>query len=176
MFVRDVDGDGLPDMITSLQAHGWGLAWFRHKLAADGTRSFEQHMIVGATPGENPYGVAFSQPHAVAVADIDGDGVDDIVSGKRYWAHGPKGDPEPNAPAVLYWFRCTRSPDGQAEFVPHLIDNNSGVGTDVCVRDVTGDGLPDVVVGNKKGAFVSVQSRRQGSRERSRSCATMSSP
>ena len=165
MFVRDVDGDGLPDMITSLQAHGWGLAWFRQKLAADGTRSFEQHMIVGATPGENPYGVAFSQPHAVAVADIDGDGVDDIVSGKRYWAHGPKGDPEPNAPAVLYWFRCTRSPDGQAEFVPHLIDDNSGVGTDVCVRDVTGDGLPDVVVGNKKGAFVSVQSRRQGNRE-----------
>jgi len=31
----------------------------------------------------------FSQPHALVVADIDGDGVKDIVTGKTFYAHPP---------------------------------------------------------------------------------------
>ena len=38
MFAYDVNGDGRPDVITSLEAHGYGLAWFEQK--ADG--SFEK--------------------------------------------------------------------------------------------------------------------------------------
>ena len=37
MAVYDVNGDGLNDVVTSLQAHGWGLSWFEQKKAADGT-------------------------------------------------------------------------------------------------------------------------------------------
>ena len=162
MFVRHVDADALPDVITSLSAHGFGLAWFRQTKGPDGQRQFQQYKITGERLSENPYRTAFSQIHAIDMADIDGDGLDDIVTGKRYWAHGPKGDPEPLAPAVLYWFRCTRGSDGKSvEFVPHLIDDNSGVGVQVCARDVSGDGFPDVLVGNKKGIFLSVQSRKQ---------------
>ena len=161
MHVRDVDGDGLNDMITSLAAHGWGLGWWKQAKAADGTRSFEYQRIMGETPAESPYRVAFSQVHAIDIADIDGDGLDDIVAGKRFWAHGPNGDPEPDAPAVVYWFRCSRQPDGSAEFVPQLIHDDSGVGVQVMAADATGDGLPDVVVANKKGIFVHVQQREQ---------------
>ena len=32
----------------------------------------------------------------------------DIVTGKRYWAHGAHGDVDPGAPAVLYWFKLVR--------------------------------------------------------------------
>ena len=32
--VYDVNGDGLNDVVTSLQAHGWGLSWFEQKKAA----------------------------------------------------------------------------------------------------------------------------------------------
>ena len=31
MGVYDVNGDGLNDVVTSLEAHGWGLAWFETK-------------------------------------------------------------------------------------------------------------------------------------------------
>jgi G:T-mismatch repair DNA endonuclease (very short patch repair protein) len=37
--------------------------------------------------------------------------------------------------------------------VPHLIDNDSGVGLQVLVQDMNGDGLPDIIVSNKKGVF-----------------------
>ena len=44
--------------------------------------------------------------------------------------------------------------------MPYLIDNDSGVGTQVVAGDVNGDKLPDVVVGNKKGAFVHLHGKK----------------
>ena len=41
-----------------------------------------------------------SPRHFLDLADLDGDGLKDIVVGKRFWAHGTHGDPEPDAPAV----------------------------------------------------------------------------
>jgi hypothetical protein len=41
--------------------------------------------------------------------------------------------------------------------VPYQIDNDSGVGTQVIAADISGDGKPDVLVGNKKGQFVFIQ-------------------
>ena len=119
---------------------------------------------MGKEPKDNPYGVKFSQPHAIDLVDIDGDGLKDIVTGKRFWAHGPAGDVEPNAPAVVYWFKLTRHPDKSVSFVPHLVDDNSGVGTQVVAGDVNGDGRPDIVIGNKKGTFVLLQEARKASR------------
>ncbi len=66
-------------------------------------------------------------------------------------------DDEPNAAPVLYWWELKRDENGGADFVPHLIDDDSGVGTEVTAGDVDGDGKPDVVVGNKKGVFVFLQ-------------------
>ncbi len=149
MLVYDVDGDGRNDVITSLTAHEWGLAWFQQQ--ADG--SFVRQLIMGKEKTDSPYGVRFSQLHAMALSDIDGDGLQDIVTGKRYWAHGPKGDPEPNEPAVLYWFRLTRTAAG-VQYVPMKIDDDSGVGTQLTVGDLNGDKHPDIIVGNKKGTFV----------------------
>lgn len=153
MYAYDVDADGDHDVITSLEAHGYGLAWFENKPGDHGEISFDQHLIVGSKPAESPYGVKFSQLHAVDLVDMNGDGLKDIITGKRYWAHGPKGDAEPSAPAVLYWFELRRR-NFQVEFVPHLIDDDSGVGTQVIAHDLTGDRFPEVIVGNKKGAFV----------------------
>jgi hypothetical protein len=153
MYVHDLNGSGKNDVVTSLRAHGWGLAWFE-QVERDGRREFVKHVIMNETPEENRYGVRFSQVHALDFVDIDGDGIPDIVTGKRYWAHGSGGDPEPNAPPVLYWFRTVPRGDGSVDFVPYLIDDDSGVGVQVVAGDVSGNGLPDVVISNKKGTFV----------------------
>lgn len=167
MFAYDVNGDGRNDVITSLAAHGFGLAWYEQlaEKEANGSPKFRQHVIMGKEPKENKYGIKFSQLHAVDFVDMDGDGLKDIVTGKRIWAHGPTGDAEPNAPAVLYWFKLVRNSDKSVDWVPYQIDNDSGVGTQVLAKDVTGDGLPDVIVGNKKGTFVHVQSAKKVSKE-----------
>jgi hypothetical protein len=109
---------------------------------------------MGSTPEENPFGVKFSQLHAMQLADIDGDGVLDLVTGKRRWAHGLLGDVEPDADPVLYWFQIKRDGKGGAEFIPHLIDNASGVGTQVTLGDLNQDGKPDIAVANKSGVFL----------------------
>ena len=160
IYAYDVDGDGDNDVISSLDAHGWGIAWFEQTRSA-GEIDFDLHLIIGEHARDNPYGTRFSQPHAIALVDVDRDGHMDIVTGKRYWAHGPDGDPEPNAPAVLYWFRLVRSADGDVSFVPHLIDDDSGVGVFLAVGDLTGDAYPDIVMANKKGAFVFRQQVRE---------------
>ena len=153
MLVYDVNKDGRNDVITAYNAHGFGLSWFEQQ--KDG--SFLDHKIMGATPEENPYGVKFSQLHAMQLADINGDGVLDLVTGKRRWAHGPLGDDEPGADPVLYWFEIRRDGKGGAEFIPHQIDNDSGVGTQVTTGDINGDGKIDIAVANKSGVFLFLQ-------------------
>lgn len=153
MLVYDVNGDGRNDVVTSYDAHGFGLGWFEQQ--KDG--SFVEHKIMGSTPEENPQGVKFSQLHAMQLSDVNGDGLLDIVVGKRRWAHGPLGDAEPDAPPVLYWFELKRDGKGGAEYVPHLIDDDSGVGTQVTPCDINKDGKVDVAVANKKGVFLFIQ-------------------
>ncbi len=157
MYVYDIDGDDDADVLTSLFAHGWGLSWFEQRgVSEDGEPLFIEHSIMDREREANPWGVRFSSLHALDIADMDGDGLQDLVTGKRHWSHGPDGDPKPSGPSVLYWFRLERTEDG-ARFVPHLIDDDSGVGTQVVVGDIDGNGRPDVIVGNKQGTFLHLQ-------------------
>ncbi|RBP47437.1 putative membrane-bound dehydrogenase-like protein [Roseimicrobium gellanilyticum] len=164
MFAYDFNGDGRNDIITSLNAHQYGVAWFENKGGQDGA-AWEKRLIVGSQPWENEYGVRFSQPHALALQDVDGDGLKDLITGKRYWAHNGH-DPNERDPRVLYWFQTKRGKDGKVEFIPHMIDGDTGVGTQLTTGDIDGDGLLDVVVGNKYGCRVLLQRREQVSAER----------
>lgn len=155
MHASDVDGDGDADVISSIHGHRYGLSWFE-QVQRDGRIEFIDHPILPQEAEQSLHGVQFSQLHAVAVVDLDSDGLPDIVTGKRFWAHGPKGDPDPAGTPFLYWFKLHR--EGNAvRFTPHRIDEASGVGTQFAVGDVNGDRRPDIVVGNKKGGFVFLQ-------------------
>jgi hypothetical protein len=161
MYVYDFDGDGDND-ILSASAHDYGIWWHENKgPGAEDELAWETHEI----------DKTFSETHAVVLADINGDGLPDFVTGKRWHSHSGSG-PGGNEPAVLRWFELRRvtktvmSPDGKLSqvtspaWIKHEIDEDSGVGTQFDVADVNGDGLLDIAISNKKGSFVFLQKRK----------------
>ncbi len=157
MGVYDANGDGLNDVVTSLEAHGFGLGWYEQKRDAAGQISFVEHVIAGNYGAKNAGGVTFSQPHGAFFADVDGDGVPDFIVGKRYWSHlDVFNDADPYGPPVLYWYRTVRNPKapGGAEFVPELIHNRSGAGSELLAVDLNKDGAMDVVTATDRGTFI----------------------
>ena len=161
MYVMDVNDDGVPDVITSKAAHGYGLSWFEQVRATDGGESrFKEHVILSEKPDEKIAGAQFSQLHAVVLSDVDGDGLPDIVTGKRWWAHGPSGDADPSGTPVLYAFLLRRGPNHSVSYEPRLLEDTTGVGTQLIAADVNGDGRPDFVVGNKRGTAVLLSQKK----------------
>jgi hypothetical protein len=168
IYVHDVNGDGLPDIVASLDAHGYGLAWFEQlpRSRGDHDIQFRPHFIMKAGPSGNSHQVSLTQLHALSLVNLESSGAKDLITGKRFWAHGPEGpDPENNAAAVLYAFRPAHHGTRRVFFSPLLIDNNSGVGTQIATGDVNGDGLLDIVVSNKKGTFLFLQQKTALSKE-----------
>jgi hypothetical protein len=157
MGVYDVNGDGLNDIVTSLEAHGWGLAWYEQKRDRNGAISFSEHIITDDLSNKNPGNAAFTEAHAATFADVDGDGIPDFIVGKRLFSHLESyTDPDPLGAAVLYWFRAVRNPKapGGAEFIPELIHNRSGVGSTVLAVDLNKDGAMDIVTSTTRGTFI----------------------
>ena len=157
MGVYDVNGDGLNDVVTSLEAHGWGLAWYEQKRDKSGAITFTEHMIAGDYTSQTQGKVAFSEAHAATFADVDGDGIPDFIVGKRLHSHLESyTDPDPFGPPVLYWFRTVRNPkaSGGAEFKPELIHNRSGVGSTILAVDLNKDGVMDIVTSTNRGTYI----------------------
>lgn len=140
MFALDADADGDQDVVSS-SAHHYGIWW--HEQTKDGWVTHEISRL-------------FSQSHALAFTDVNGDGHRDLVSGKRYLAH-ISGDPGTHDPSVLYWYEFVRG--NKPQWIPHLVDNNSGIGNNFEVEDINGDKLVDIIISNKKGVFVFEQLR-----------------
>jgi hypothetical protein len=142
MLVRDLTGDGRADMVVGA-GHAYGLWWWEQLAPKpDGTTQWSRHDI----------DTTFSQVHALAWADLDGDGADELIAGKRKWAHNATGDPGVNDPAVLYYFkwdartrRFTRYPIAQGTV---------GTGLQIRTGDLNGDGRVDIVVAGKSGTYL----------------------
>lgn len=149
MYTHDFDGDDDMDVISS-SAHQIGVWWYEQVKGADGKPDWKQHVIDDT----------FSQSHALMMFDINEDGKQDFVTGKRWWAHGPNGDVNPGDPAVLYWYEFKRT-GSSVEWARHEIDNDSGVGTQFTVMPMRQFRPASIAIANKKGVFLFEQLRAE---------------
>jgi hypothetical protein len=150
ILVHDVDGDGLNDIITS-SAHKYGIFWYRQiSKGQGGEPKFEQRVI----------DKSWSQAHSLTLADMDGDGDKDLVTGKRFRAHNGK-DPGGLDPPGVYWYELT--PGRTVTWKRHVISLGDGVGSgmNIPVVDLDGDGDLDVVVTGKFGGPVWFENLRK---------------
>lgn len=88
----DVNHDGKLDVIYG-QGHGYGLYWLEQAGTPDHP-TWIRHTI----------DESFSQSHALLLADIDGDGTPELITGKRYRGHGGD-DPGSYDPVVVYAYK-----------------------------------------------------------------------
>ncbi|MEI7947412.1 MAG: VCBS repeat-containing protein [bacterium] len=138
--VYDVNGDGLADIIYG-NAHGYGLYWMEQKKGPNNERQWERHEI----------DKSWSQAHVVELADIDGCGHPELVTGKRYRAHND-GDPGGKDPCCLYYYTF----DKTGKFTRYTIDegNKVGCGIDTIITDFNGDGRLDIICPGKGGLYL----------------------
>ena len=148
ILVLDVNGDKLPDVITS-NAHKHGIFWYEQQ-RAEGKISWKQHVIDDT----------WSQAHSFGLADINGDGTPDLVTGKRFMAHNGS-DPDEFGKLGVYWYELQRGPE--PKWLKHVISYDEGIGSGVnlCVADVDADGDIDVVVTGKWGGPVWFENKRK---------------
>ena len=144
MHVINVNNDGRNDFISGM-GHGRGLFWFEQT----GDNEWSRHIIDDT----------YTQPHASEMADIDGDGVGDIITGKTPLAHLGLKDPDEFGTPWLYWYKIIEDDNGNPLFERHLIDDSVGVGRQVTVYDIDKDGLLDIAVGTRHGVHIFYQRR-----------------
>ena len=89
----------------------------------------------------------------------------DLVTGKRFWAHGPDRRRRAECAGGVVLVQDRPHGSGNVDFVPYLVDNDSGIGTQVTIGKVDKDEFPEIIVGNKKGVFVMHHTAKKANEE-----------
>ncbi|MBI1389684.1 MAG: DUF1080 domain-containing protein [bacterium] len=142
MALVDLNNDGLMDIVYG-QGHEFGLFWIEQTIDSAGREAWIYHDI-------DP---TFSQIHIILMEDIDRDGTDDIVCGKRYRGHAGA-DPGANEPLCIFWYKVEKGPS--PKFTKHIItyDENIGIGMDMEFVDIDHDGDRDLITAGKSGQYI----------------------
>jgi len=151
ILVQDVDGDGDSDLIWG-RGHQTGLYWLEQQADTDAAgdanskgRSNNRRWI------QHAIDTSWSQAHSLLSGDLDGDGTQELVAGKRYFGHDGK-DVGEYDPLVIFayrfdrdsrtWHRGVISPPGPA-----------GFDLDPKLADLDADGDLDVIAPSRHGLY-----------------------
>ena len=157
---RDFDGDGDTDIVWGL-GHDYGLFWLRQSAGENGERVWTKDRI----------DTTFSQVHTLHLADLDGDGQSEIITGKRIYAH--EGERGATAAPCIYSYQFNRQKkawvkqviyEGQpAANAPAKADErwalqdfargSAGTGLQIDARDMDADGDIDLICPGKSGLY-----------------------
>jgi hypothetical protein len=182
MYAADLDKDGCADVISADWAHGFGLFWYQQQKDQNGcTSAFKKFQFLGDAAASSNYtpmvpgdvakwGAGFTEPHALEVVDMDGDGRPDVVTGKMWLAQPyTLGDRDPHGAPFLYVFRNVAAADARTgapiTLQPFLVDGDPtkaegttaagmGVGHQIAIGHANTDGILDICVATKVGIAV----------------------
>ena len=158
---RDVDGDKLTDVVWGM-GHGFGLYWLKQSTSVDGKREWKKLTIDDS----------FSQVHTLVYADLDGDGEQELVTGKRVYAH--EVEPGDTDGSVVFYYRFEKA---TATWKRHTIFHGdpalnapkdakdrwalkdfprgtAGTGLQIAAVDIDKDGDVDLVCPGKSGLYL----------------------
>lgn len=161
----DVDQDGDIDLVWG-RGHDIGLYWTEQVGENESSITLAaETLTVGDVSAEtlaqllpkisqtkwitHAIDTSWSSAHTLMLADIDGDGHDDLVAGKRYMGHDGK-DPGENDPLSVQWYRFDKA---HRTWQSHLVSYGGTCGIDldsVCV-DLDGDGDIDILAPSRAG-------------------------
>ena len=142
--------------------HGFGLYWLKQSSGPDGKRVWMKQVI----------DETFSQVHTQLFADLDGDGEQELVTGKRVYAH--EVEPGDTDPAVVFSYQYNRS---TSKWIKHEIFHgdpavnvpaqakdrwalkdfprgSAGTGLQMSAIDIDGDGDLDLACPGKSGLYL----------------------
>jgi hypothetical protein len=131
LAVGDVNGDGIPDLVTTNFKYPTGLVTVLLG-KGDGTFPHQQTFAVG------------KEADAVAVADLDGDGKPELIVADQFLGE------------VLVLQNATPAGASSVSFPSQQTFTVGLVPYALTVADVTGDGRPDLLVANRSSKTISV--------------------
>ncbi len=145
MLIVDLNQDGRNDIIWS-DGHSYGLYWHEQlEPQSNGATTWRQHLI----------DKKFSQGHSLAWVDIDNDDQPELITGKRYYAHSGNDSGAHDDITVQYYNWVPK----KQTWTKHLISTapagkGPGIGLQIRVHDLDGNGWKDVIVPGKSGTHI----------------------
>ena len=140
ILAHDVDADGDADIIWGM-GHNYGIYWLEQDTSGP-NRSWQKHLIDDS----------WSQPHFLIFADLDNDGSDELITGKRFHAHNGN-DPGGNDPTCVYYYKFDRN---ERQWQRHIIHEGGkvGLGISTAALDIDADGDIDIAAPGKSGLYL----------------------